>query len=75
MPKRIRIITCFNCRQYYHVKCTGVTHKIFNDIKKKGNDWTCEKCMKHKFPFYAIDTPELLNVFDYTKTKYQISKP
>ena len=42
---RIRIINCDLCKHFFHVKCCGLNHKIYNSIKAT-NTWLCKHCVR-----------------------------
>ena len=44
LPKHLRIIRCDKCEQFFHVKCCGITQKIFNSIKSSNSIWHCKHC-------------------------------
>ena len=45
LPKHLRVVNCDTCKRYYHVKCCGVTHKVFNSIKSSNSQWHCQTCL------------------------------
>ena len=44
IPKHLRYITCFDCEQYFHVRCCNVNKKEFDSLKDSGENWLCQKC-------------------------------
>ena len=44
IPKHLRVINCDTCKQFFHVKCCGVIHKIFNFLKTSDSQWNCKSC-------------------------------
>ena len=52
--KRYRYkLTCANCRQKIHLKCTRFTKLEFNDLAQ--NDWMCQTCVGEILPFNQIE--------------------
>ena len=39
----LRVINCISCKQFYHVKCCGISHKAFYIIQETNDQWNCEK--------------------------------
>ena len=44
LPKNLRVISCDTCKNFYHVKCCGTTHKEFNSVKSLNLQWYFNKC-------------------------------
>ena len=51
LPILLRVITCDSCKQYFHVKCCGITHKDFNSIKGSNAEWHCQHCKRNDIAF------------------------
>ena len=44
LPNHLRIINCSSCNTFFHVKCSGITHKNFNYFKTSNLQWLCQNC-------------------------------
>ena len=75
LAKNNRIIKCFKCLSYYHVKCSQINHKTFYEMEKKDNNWCCEFCLKDIQPFFYLDTNELISMFINKSLGSSVPKP
>ena len=60
---------CNMCKQFFHVKCCGTTHKEFNSIKSSNSHWHCKVCEKN-----VSNNSNLLNVLCHTGNLGKTSK-
>ena len=44
LPTHLTVNNCISCKQSYHVKCCGISHKAFYIIQESNDQWNCEKC-------------------------------
>ena len=51
-PKGGDSIYCNICTKWLHVRCSGLTYKIFKILSRDTeSDWYCQNCIKITFPF------------------------
>ncbi len=44
IPNHLKIINCDKCKLFFHVKCCGLTQKLFKSIKRSNKQWFCNAC-------------------------------
>ena len=58
IPKHLRVIRCTTCLHYFHVKCTDINQKQFNDLALAKNEWNCNLCIHKLFEEPEFSNPE-----------------
>ena len=44
LPKHLRVVNCDICKHFFHVKCSGISHKEYKSIKTSNTHWNCKIC-------------------------------
>ena len=66
----IKITQCYLCKNYFDLKCAGVSNADFNS----GNnnvEWACHDCYHITFPFHSIDHSNLFKLNSFN-VKYSL---
>ena len=54
-----RAIQCYHCNSWYHLKCSLLTLKMYNQHSNTKQLWLCRQCQSETFPFDKLDNLEL----------------
>ena len=44
MPDYLKIVNCGTCKNFFHIKCSGTSKRVFLRKQELGEPWVCQQC-------------------------------